>query len=89
LVKSGNKHLVSFTKFGCDLTSAGELKLAEVLEFDIPFWIKNYDRDRVAFYHKPMSNDLNKVVNADMPKVSYKTLLNSGENWVIRWISFV
>ena len=81
--------MVTFTKFGRDLTSAGELKLAEVLEFDIPFWIKNYDRDRVAFYHKPMPNDLNKVLNADMPKVSYKTLLNSGENWVKRWISFV
>ena len=66
LVKSGNKHLVSFTKFGRDLTFAGELKLAEVLEFDIPFWIKNYDRDRVAFYHKPMPNDLNKVLNGEL-----------------------
>ena len=58
--------MVSFTKFGRDLTFAGELKLAEVLEFDIPFWIKNYDRDRVAFYHKPMPNDLNKVLNGEL-----------------------
>jgi asparaginyl-tRNA synthetase len=53
LVNSGNKNLINFTKFGRDLTSASELKLAELLKFDTPFWIKNYDRDRVAFYQKP------------------------------------
>ncbi len=66
LIKSDNKHLINFTKFGRDLTSAGELKLAEILKFSTPFWIKNYDRDRVAFYQKPMPNDLNKVLNADL-----------------------
>lgn len=66
LVKSGNKRLVNFTKFGRDLTSAGELKLAKILKFHIPFWIKNYDRDRVAFYQKPILNNLNKVLNADL-----------------------
>lgn len=66
LVESGNKNLINFTKFGRDLTSAGELKLAEVLKFNTPFWIKNYDRDRVAFYQKPKPDDLNKVLNADL-----------------------
>lgn len=66
LIESGNEHLMNFTKFGRDLTSAGELKLAEILEFNVPFWIKNYDRDRVAFYQKPMPDDLNKVLNADL-----------------------
>lgn len=66
LIKSGNKHLVNFTKSGRDLTSLGELKLAEIMKFKIPFWIKNYDRDRVAFYQKPMPDNTNKVLNADL-----------------------
>ncbi|MDD5710763.1 MAG: hypothetical protein PHV43_01510 [Candidatus Colwellbacteria bacterium] len=75
LVKSGNKHLVNFTKFGRDLTPAGELKLAKILKLHIPFWIKNYDRDRAAFYQKPMSNNLDKVLNADLifPPISEKS----------------
>lgn len=66
LIKSGNKQLVNFTKFGRDLTPGGELKLAEILKFDTPFWIKNYDRDRVAFYQKPILGNPNKVLNADL-----------------------
>lgn len=66
LIKSGNKHCINFTDFGRDLTSAGELKLSEILKFNTPFWIKYYDRDRIAFYQKPMPNNLNKVLNADL-----------------------
>jgi len=66
LVKSGNEKFVNFTKFGRDLTSAGELKLAEILKFDTPFWIRNFDRDRVPFYQKPIPDGSNKVLNADL-----------------------
>jgi asparaginyl-tRNA synthetase len=66
LVKSGNKKLVNFTKFGLDITSEGELKLTEILNFKLPFWIRNYDRDRVAFYQKPDSTNSDKVINADL-----------------------
>jgi len=66
LIESGNKTLVNFTEFGRDISSEGEIKLAELFNFDIPFWIRNYDRDRVAFYQKPDPNNLNKVINADL-----------------------
>ncbi|PIP68817.1 hypothetical protein COW91_02800 [Candidatus Nomurabacteria bacterium CG22_combo_CG10-13_8_21_14_all_32_8] len=66
LVESGNKALVNFTEFGRDISSAGEIKLAEIFNFDTPFWIRNYDRDRVAFYQKPDPKNSNKVINADL-----------------------
>jgi len=66
LVESGNKHLVNFTDFGRDISSDGELMIAKVLHFDTPFWIRNYDRDRVAFYQKPDSKNTDKVINADL-----------------------
>ncbi len=69
LVASGNKSLVKFTPFGRDILSEGEMKLAEVFNFDTPFWIRNYDRDRVAFYQKPNPKDLNKVINKFMFRV--------------------
>lgn len=66
LVKNGDRHLVNFTDFGKDISSEGEIKLAAILNFKTPFWIKNYDRDRVAFYQKPDSKNINKVINADL-----------------------
>lgn len=66
LVESGNKTLVNFTKFGRDISSEGEIKLAEIINFDTPFWIRNYDRDMVAFYQKPDLRNSNKVINADL-----------------------
>ncbi len=66
LVESGNMNLVNFTKFGRDISSKAEIKLAEIFKFETPFWIKNYDRDRVPFYQKPDSKNLNKVINADL-----------------------
>ena len=66
LVESGNKTLVNFTEFGRDISSEGEIKLAELFNFDTPFWIKNYDRDRMAFYQKPDPRNSNKVINADL-----------------------
>lgn len=66
LVESGNKTLVNFNEFGRDISSAGEIKLSGIFNFDTPFWIRNYDRDRVAFYQKPDQNNPNKVINADL-----------------------
>lgn len=66
LIKFGNKNLVNFTKFGRDISSQGEIKLAEIFGFETPFWIRNYDRDRVAFYQKPDPSDTNKVINGDL-----------------------
>lgn len=66
LVKNGNKNLVKFTKFGRDILSDGEIKIAEIFNFRTPFWIKNYDRDRVPFYQKPDPENLSKVINADL-----------------------
>ena len=66
LVESGNKTLVNFTEFGRDISSEGEIKLAEIFNFDTPFWVRNYDRDRVAFYQKPDPKNPNKVINADL-----------------------
>ena len=66
LVKNGYKNLVNFTEFGRDILSDGEVKIAELFNLKIPFWIKNYDRDRVPFYQKPCSKTINKVINADL-----------------------
>ena len=66
LVESSNKTLVNFTEFGRDISSAGEIKLAEIFNFDTPFWVRNYDRDRTAFYQKPDPKNSNKVINADL-----------------------
>lgn len=66
LVKLGNEGWVRFNESGRDLTSTGEVKLAEAGGFKTPFWIKNFDRDRVPFYQKPNPNNREKVINADM-----------------------
>ena len=66
LIENGNKNLVNFTKLGRDISSEGEIKIAEIFNFKTSFWIRNYDRDRVPFYQKPVPEDLNKVINADL-----------------------
>src|SRR5690606_21171170 len=54
------------TEHGRDITSIGELKLAQHLGIKVPFWITHYDRDRVPFYQKPDPVDTSKVLNADL-----------------------
>lgn len=66
LIESDNKHLIHFTRFGRDILAEGEVKLAEIFNFDTPFFIRNYDRDRVSFYQKPDSENSNKTINADL-----------------------
>ena len=60
------KHMVNYTHLGNDITPEGELKLAELLDFNCPFWITEFDRDRVPFYQKPLPNNEDKVLNADL-----------------------
>ncbi|HBI17443.1 MAG: hypothetical protein UR60_C0002G0018 [Candidatus Moranbacteria bacterium GW2011_GWF2_34_56] len=66
LINSGNEKLVNFSECGRDITSIGEVKLPEILEFKLPFWVKYYDRDRVPFYQKPDPKNKDKALNADM-----------------------
>ena len=66
LEKSGNKNLISYTKFGRDISANGEIKLLEILEVSTPIWINNFDRDRVPFYQKPLPGKKDKVINADL-----------------------
>lgn len=60
------KKLVNFTKSGRDISFKGELELMKILKSKAPIWIRNYDRDRVAFYQKPSPENDNKVINADL-----------------------
>ncbi|KPA15563.1 Asparagine--tRNA ligase [Candidatus Magnetomorum sp. HK-1] len=68
LVKDGFSDYIyiNFTDKGRDIKSDGELKLAEIFNFDTPFWIKNFDRDRVPFYQKPHKNNNDRVICRDM-----------------------
>jgi len=66
LIKNGKGDFVNFTKHGRDITSQGELEVIRILKITTPLWIRNYDRDRVAFYQKPDPNNTNKVINSDL-----------------------
>ncbi len=66
LKKHGFESLINFTEHGRDISSEGEIKLANIFKFLTPFWIKNFDRDRVPFYQKPDENDADKVINGDL-----------------------
>lgn len=66
LVDNGYKELVKFEKFGRDITAKGELKLAEIFKFQVPFWIRDYDRNRVPFYQKPNPQKPTQVINGDI-----------------------
>lgn len=66
LVKNGYEHTVNFTEHGRDITSDGELVLTKLLKYDVPFWIRNYDRDRTVFYQKPNPENPATVINADL-----------------------
>jgi asparaginyl-tRNA synthetase len=66
LSANGFGKYVRTTPKGRDITSQGELKLMQLLDSKLPVWIKNFDRDRVAFYQKPQKNNPNKTINADL-----------------------
>ena len=66
LKDKGFGEFVRETPKGRDITSLGELKLMELLGSKLPVWVKNFDRDRVAFYQKPQKSNSNKTINADL-----------------------
>ncbi len=66
LNNNGFSEMVNITSHGSDISSIGEFKVMELLKTDKPIWIRNFDRDRVAFYQKPHHDNPNKVINADL-----------------------
>lgn len=58
--------LINTTAHGSDISSQGEQKLLYILKADKPVWMRNFDRDRVAFYQKPHQSNKDKVINADL-----------------------
>jgi asparaginyl-tRNA synthetase len=66
LIKNGHKKLIKFKKHGKDISHKGEIELMKILDINTPFWLKHFDRDRVAFYQKPKDNDATKTINADL-----------------------
>lgn len=66
LKQNGEGDVIRTTPYGRDITAHGEIELARILQAKTPFWIRNFDRDRVPFYQKPSSTNPNKVINADL-----------------------
>lgn len=66
LEKAGSGNLVNYTEYGRDISSEGELKFLEIIKNSLPIWINNFDRGRVPFYQKPLEDNDNKVINADL-----------------------
>jgi asparaginyl-tRNA synthetase len=66
LTDAGYSEFVKVNEKGRDISSKGELVLAELLKTKLPIWLRNYDRDRVAFYQKPHPNNPDKVINTDL-----------------------
>lgn len=66
LLDAGFGEFVNTTKHGRDISSQGELKLFELLDIHEPFWLTDFDRDRVPFYQKPNPDNSDKVLNADL-----------------------
>ena len=66
LKSNGFGNMVNVTSHGSDISSLGEYKIMEILKTDKPIWMRNFDRDRVAFYQKPHVDNKDKVINADL-----------------------
>lgn len=63
---TNHSEYVATYKTGRDILPKGEQRTAEMFGGILPVWIKNFDRDRVAFYQKPDPNNHNQVINADL-----------------------
>lgn len=67
LAKSDNhSNYVDEHESGRDILPKGEQHIAEKHGGVLPVWIKNFDRDRVAFYQKPHPDRPGRVINADL-----------------------
>lgn len=52
--------------FGRNISSNGEREYAKKKNGVTPFWIRNFDRDMVAFYQKPNLTNSESVINSDL-----------------------
>ena len=66
LEKNKKEYLINFTKYGRDIKPRGEIELFKILKLNLPLWIKYYDRSRVPFYQKPLLDNPDKTINADL-----------------------
>lgn len=66
LRKKGKSRLVHSSRYGDDITPAGERELLRILKAKTPIWVKHYPRNRVPFYQKPIKHNKSRVLNADL-----------------------
>ncbi len=68
LLKNGEKsRYVIQNKYGRSITNLGEIEISNIMGKGIsPVWIMFYDRDNVPFYQKPLLDNPDKVLNADL-----------------------
>ncbi len=66
LRRKGGTGLVLSSQYGDDITAAGERELLRILKAKTPIWVKYYPRNRVPFYQKPIKNNKDRVLNADL-----------------------
>ncbi len=66
LKENGFESLVNFTEHGADISNRGEIELMRIMGTELPIWIQYFDRDRVAFYQKPIPGNTNKTINSDL-----------------------
>ncbi|GEC59276.1 asparaginyl-tRNA synthetase [Bradyrhizobium japonicum] len=66
LREHGGKGITELATHRRTITAEGEMRLADLLKLDTPFWITNYDRDQVPFYLKPDRRHPEKAINADL-----------------------
>jgi len=66
LKREGLSSFINETEYGRDISSEGEIALLNIIKTETPIWVNNYDRDRVAFYQKPLEKNINKVINTDL-----------------------
>jgi len=61
----GKASLINYADHGRDISADGEMELFKCLGSDMPFWINDFDRDRVPFYQRPSKDNKDKTINAD------------------------
>ncbi len=66
LEKHADPSCVRRSAHGDDITSRGEIELLKILKATAPIWIMHYPRDRVPFYQKPLADNPERVLNADL-----------------------
>lgn len=66
LKQENNSSLLRTSLSGEDITPEGERVLLRILKAETPIWVTHYLRDHVPFYQKPLKNNSDRVLNADL-----------------------